>query len=49
VVARVMIPTDLTDQQRKLFQELEKSLASHTIGEDQDEGFFGRIKNALGL
>ena len=49
VVTRVLIPTDLNDQQRRLFQELEKSLDSHSIGGDQDEGFFGRIKNALGL
>ncbi len=49
VVTRVMVPTQLNDQQRRLFQELEKSLDPHQIGDDQDEGFFGRIKNALGL
>jgi molecular chaperone DnaJ len=49
VVARVVVPTRLTDQQRKLFQELEKSLEPEQIGGHQDEGFFGRIKSALGL
>lgn len=49
VVARVIIPTNLNDQQRRLFQELEKSLDPHQIGDGQDEGFFGRLKSALGL
>ncbi|GAB4114661.1 MAG: molecular chaperone DnaJ [Roseiflexaceae bacterium] len=49
VVVRVMVPTQLNDQQRKIFQELEKALDPHQIGEPPDEGFFGRIKNALGL
>ena len=48
VVARVMVPTRLNDHQRKLFQELAESLAPEQIG-GQDEGFFGRIKSALGL
>jgi molecular chaperone DnaJ len=49
VVARVLVPTNLNDQQRRLFQELEKSLESHQIGEEQDDGFFSRLKNAFGL
>lgn len=49
VVARVVVPSRLTDQQRRLFQELEKSLEPEPIGGQQDDGFFGRIKNALGL
>ncbi len=48
IVTRVMVPTRLNEQQRRLFQELEKSLEPEQIG-GQDEGFFGRIKNALGL
>lgn len=49
VVARVKVPSRLTDQQRRLFQELEKSLDPLQIGEQQDEGFFGRLRSALGL
>ncbi|HEU4323937.1 MAG TPA: molecular chaperone DnaJ [Roseiflexaceae bacterium] len=49
VVTRVVVPNRLTDHQRKLFQELEKSLESEPIGGHQDEGFFGRLRNALGL
>lgn len=49
VVTRVVVPNRLTDQQRRLFQELEKSLDPEEIGGQQDEGFFGRLKSALGL
>jgi molecular chaperone DnaJ len=49
VVTRVVVPTRLTDHQRRLFQELEKSLENEPIGGTQDEGFFGRLKSALGL
>ena len=49
VVTRVVVPSRLTDQQRRLFQELEKSLEPEQIGGQQDEGFFGRLRSALGL
>ncbi|MFL5801001.1 MAG: molecular chaperone DnaJ [Roseiflexaceae bacterium] len=49
VVARVVVPTRLNDHQRKLFQELSESLDHEPIGGQQDEGFFGRLKSALGL
>ena len=49
VVARVVVPTKLTEQQRKLFQELAESLDTEQIDGQQDEGFFGRLKSALGL
>ncbi len=49
VVARVMVPTKLNDQQRKLLQELAKSLEPEVPGQDRDESFFGRIKDALGI
>ena len=49
VVTRVVVPTRLTEQQRRLFQELEKSLDAEPIGGQQDEGFFGRLRSALGL
>jgi molecular chaperone DnaJ len=49
VVTRVMVPTRLTEQQRRLFQELERSLETEQIGGQQDAGFFGRLRSALGL
>jgi molecular chaperone DnaJ len=49
VVARVVVPTRLSDHQRKLFQDLADSLDQEPIGGQQDEGFFGRLKSALGL
>jgi molecular chaperone DnaJ len=49
VVTRVVVPSRLTDHQRRLFQELEKSLEPEQIGGQQDEGFFGRLRSALGL
>jgi molecular chaperone DnaJ len=49
IVARVVVPTRLTDQQRRLFQELAESLEPEQIGGQQDEGFFGRLRSALGL
>ena len=49
VVTRVSVPKKLTEQQRRLFQELEKSLDPVQIGEGQDDGFFGRLRSALGL
>jgi len=48
VVARVVVPTRLNDHQRKLFQELSESLDHEPIG-GQDEGFFSRLRSALGL
>jgi molecular chaperone DnaJ len=49
IVTRVVVPTRLSDQQRKLFLELEKSLEPEQIGGQQDDGFFGRLRSALGL
>lgn len=49
VVVRVVVPTQLNDHQRRLFEELARSLDNEPIGNQRDEGFFGRIKNALGL
>jgi molecular chaperone DnaJ len=49
VVARVVVPSKLNDHQRRLFQELADALEPERIGGQQDEGFFGRLKSALGL
>jgi molecular chaperone DnaJ len=49
VVARVVVPQRLNDQQRKLFQELSKLLGKEPVAQERDDGFFGRIRDALGL
>ena len=49
VVTRVLVPAKLTDQQRRLFQELSELLEPEQIGGQQDAGFFGRLRSALGL
>jgi molecular chaperone DnaJ len=49
VVTRVVVPSRLNDQQRRLFQELADSLEPEQIGGQPDEGFFGRLRSALGL
>ncbi len=49
VFARVVVPTRLSDEQRRLFQELGKTLDSGRIDHERDEGFFSRIKDALGI
>ncbi|NTW03033.1 MAG: molecular chaperone DnaJ [Oscillochloris sp.] len=48
VISRVVIPNKLSEHQRKLFQELSRTFSPEDLG-DRDEGFFGRIKDALGL
>ncbi len=49
VIARVMVPTKLNDHQRKLLQELSKTLEGAAPGGERDDSFFGRIKDALGI
>jgi molecular chaperone DnaJ len=49
VVTRVVIPTRLTDHQRRLFQQLEEALEPEDISGNRDENFLGRLKSALGL
>lgn len=48
VISRVVVPNKLSEHQRKLFQELARTFEpiDHTR---QDDGFFSRIKDALGL
>jgi molecular chaperone DnaJ len=50
VRVRVVTPRSLNEHQRRLFQELAKSLGKAEIpSEDKEErGFFDRIKNAFG-
>ena len=51
---RVVVPKKLNDEQRRLLQELAKTMPREQIGktaaerEHDDKGFFSRIKDALG-
>lgn len=49
VVARVVIPEKLTERQRELFQELAQTMEREHPAAEREEGFFGRLKDALGL
>lgn len=50
VVARVIVPTKLNENQRRLFQELDQALRDDPAqNENGDGGFFGRLKSTLGF
>lgn len=48
VVAQIIVPTNLTDRQRDLLEELAAEWGTEPL-EKRDEGFFGKIKDALGF
>jgi molecular chaperone DnaJ len=43
----VAVPTRLTDEQRGLLEELDRSTDDSSYASDDDEGFFRRLKSAL--
>jgi molecular chaperone DnaJ len=47
VTVHVMTPTDLTEEQRKLFKQLAKTLGKEVV--EQPKGFFDKMKDALGV
>jgi molecular chaperone DnaJ len=47
VRAKVQVPTNLTEEQKRLLRELAKTLGEATP-EPQDKGLFGKIKDAFG-
>jgi DnaJ-class molecular chaperone len=50
VVVHVIVPTDLSEEQRELAEKLEESLEPHNLrsGEGEGEGFFSRMRRAFG-
>jgi DnaJ-class molecular chaperone len=49
IVIHVIVPTDLSDEQRELAEKLEESLEPHNLRSQQDDGgFFSRVRRAFG-
>jgi len=50
IVVEVIVPTDLSEEQRELAAKLEESLEDHNLRtrQDGDEGFFSRVRRAFG-
>jgi DnaJ-class molecular chaperone len=49
VVIHVVVPTDLSEEQRELAEKLEESLEPHNLRSQQDDdGFFSRVRRAFG-
>jgi DnaJ-class molecular chaperone len=49
IVIHVIVPTDLTDEQRELAEKLEQTLEARNLRSQQgDDGFFSRVRRAFG-
>jgi DnaJ-class molecular chaperone len=49
VVVHVLVPTDLSEEQRELAEKLEESLEPHNLRSQRDDGgFFSRVRRAFG-
>jgi DnaJ-class molecular chaperone len=49
IVVHVLVPTDLSEEQRELAERLEESLEPHNLrSEHGDGGFFSRVRRAFG-
>lgn len=49
IVIHVIVPSELSDEQRELAEKLEQSLEPHNLRSDQDdEGFLSRMRRAFG-
>jgi DnaJ-class molecular chaperone len=49
IVIHVIVPSELSDEQRELAEKLEESLEPHNLrSQNDDEGFFSRVRRAFG-
>jgi molecular chaperone DnaJ len=48
VIVNVVVPTNLSDEQRELAAKLDDSLGEENLAPQHGEGFFGRFKRAFG-
>jgi molecular chaperone DnaJ len=47
VAVRVVVPTKLTAEQRKLLEQLAKTLPAPELSDEKERSFFGRLKDVL--
>lgn len=48
IVIHVIVPTDLSEEQRELVEKLEQSLEPRNLRSEGDDGFFSRVRRAFG-
>ncbi len=49
IVVHVIVPSDLSEEQRELAEKLEETLEPRNLRSQQDEeGFFSRVRRAFG-
>lgn len=47
IVVHVIVPTDLSEEQRELAERLEESLEPHNLRREHDDGFLSRMRRAF--
>jgi molecular chaperone DnaJ len=47
VVVEVVVPTNLSEEQRELTERLDGTLQPENLGPQHGEGFFGRMRNVF--
>jgi DnaJ-class molecular chaperone len=47
IVVHVVVPTDLSEEQRELAERLEESLEPHNLRSQHGDGFFSRVRRAF--
>jgi DnaJ-class molecular chaperone len=48
VILNVVVPTNLSDDQRELAERLDESLEEDNLSPSHGEGLFSRVRRALG-
>jgi molecular chaperone DnaJ len=48
VILNVVVPTNLSEEQREIAERLDSSLEDENLGPQHGNGFFGRVRRALG-
>ncbi len=48
VILNVVVPTNLSEEQREMAERLDESLEAENLGPNQGEGLFSRVRRAFG-
>ena len=48
VILEVVVPTNLSEEQREIAERLDESLEDENLGPQHGEGLFGRVRRAFG-